>query len=266
MLVAVWRRAAGAVAVLCLTALLPAQPASAATATGHSVQWVFEGGPLYMLDQHVRVNRKAPTTYWAMQWALEPDPAGRDTGAYMGLQTGGTRPDGSTGEIGIFSMWTGDAGRPAPGGVCGAFGHEGSGWSCRIPFTLVEGRWYRYRTWMLETDASGTWWGAWLRDETSGAERYVGSIHVPFRGARIAPGAVIDFVEQFRPGTDWCARRPGFASGSFARPQTDPGEGGRLTRPAAARLLPDGACRHEHVADRSFGDRGPGVSISLGNR
>jgi hypothetical protein len=137
-----------------------------------AVFWNFNGGTgFWNIDQQVRVNRKAHHSYWAMQWGYTATP---NEGGYMGLQTDGIRFNGTRGDTAIFSLWSANAAR----GTCGAFGGEGSGMSCRVPYSINTGVYYRYRLWRLEADSGGQWWGAWIMNMSTGVETHIGAIRV----------------------------------------------------------------------------------------
>ncbi len=124
------------------------------------------------LAQRVQITRKAPTSYWAMQWGFTATP---NDGGYMGLQTDGLRFDRTTGDTAIFSLWDANATR---GANCGAFAGEGTGLSCRIAYGIDPQTDYRYRLWRLDADAQGQWWGAWIMNMKTGVDTPVGQIRV----------------------------------------------------------------------------------------
>jgi len=130
-----------------------------------SVDWRFTGSGFVNVDQLVSVVTRADASYWAMQWAWTD--TSQSTGGYMGLQTNGSRFDGSSGDTAIFSLWNANA---SSGPGCGRFSGEGSGLSCRLAYPVYDdGNWYRLRVWRLQSDAGGQWWGAWIRFTTPDA-------------------------------------------------------------------------------------------------
>ena len=153
-------------------------------------EWTFGGSAagFWNVDQQMKVEQRAPSTYWAMQW----DWAGLNYGGYLGLQTNGNRMDGSTGDTALFSLWNATA---ASGPNCGVFGGEGNGYSCRLAYPITTGTYYRYRIWRGASDAGGQWWGAWIENASTGAETYLGSMRVA-GGDTLATG-VLNFVEYF---------------------------------------------------------------------
>ncbi len=135
------------------------------------------------LDFFLTIEREAPNFYWAHQFSFKNGKIG-----YMGLQTSASFKGEQQTKIAIFSIW--DAkNAESPNGYSEAFGHEGSGYSCRIKYNWQEGRKYRVRIWELniaEAPNSGTWWGAWVMDMESGKEEFIGKILVPESWQRLA--------------------------------------------------------------------------------
>jgi len=153
-----------------------------------SAFWSWSGTNFWNVDQHVRIDEKAHTRFWAQQvwWS------GTTTAAYLGLQTNGHRFDGSIGDMAIFSAWNANAAR---GTSCAQFNQGGTGYSCRIVYPLMTGRLYRLRIWRQEADAGGQWWGAWVKDESTGIERGIGGIRLPSTYRSIA--TTQNFVDYF---------------------------------------------------------------------
>ncbi|WP_146211077.1 DUF3472 domain-containing protein [Quadrisphaera granulorum] len=197
--------------------------------------WSVNGADVgfWNTDQLVTVNSKAAYTFWAQMWTWTAAP----DGGYVGLQTNGNRFNGTTGDTAIFSLWNATA---ASGPSCGTFGGEGSGMSCRLPYTITTGTAYRLRVWRLDADASGQWWGAWIKNQSTGKEVYVGSL-------RVAPQAtamtnVQNFVEYFGPAKA-CSAVPK-SSATWTRPSfNSDGKGGYAQRGTYAAQPGDkGAC------------------------
>ncbi len=136
----------------------------------------WDGRPYFQnMDQQLSVRKKAAYTYWAMVWQMDHGPG--SAGGYMGLQTNGSRFDGSHGDTAIFSIW-GSTGHDGPS--CGKFPYEsgGTGFSCRVPYPINIDHWYRLRVKKVSEDARSVWWGAWVLDETTGTETYIGKLKV----------------------------------------------------------------------------------------
>lgn len=128
------------------------------------------------LDFFLTVEKEAPNFYWAHQYSFVNGKTG-----YMGLQTTASFKGEQT-KVAIFSIWDSKDAQSSPNGYSEAFGHEGSGYSCRIKYNWQEGRKYRVRVWELgKADApeSGTWWGSWVMDMETQQEEFIGKILVP---------------------------------------------------------------------------------------
>ena len=136
----------------------------------------------------MRVEQKAAATYWAQMWNW----VGSSDGGYLGLQTSGSRFNGTSGDTAIFSLWNANAAR---GPSCGQFGGEGNGYSCRLAYSISTSPFYRYRVWRQNADAGGQWWGAWIQNLSTGTDTYIGSIRVA--AGRSAMTNVQNFVEYF---------------------------------------------------------------------
>jgi len=130
--------------------------------------WNFSGSTVgyWNVDQLMRVEQKASATYWAKLWTFR----GASYGGYMGLQTDGSRGDGTTGETAIFSLWNANA---ASGPRCFTFGGEGVGYSCRLAYPFSLNTYYRLRVWRLNADTGGQWWGAWIQNTATGVRNFV---------------------------------------------------------------------------------------------
>jgi Domain of unknown function (DUF3472) len=152
--------------------------------------WAFQGSGTgyWNVDQQMKVEQRAPATYWAMLWTW----AGASYGGYLGLQTDGNRLNGTTGDTAIFSLWNANA---VSGSNCGTFGGEGGGYTCRLAYPIAANTYYRYRIWRGSSDSGGQWWGAWVEDTSTGVDTYLGSIRVS-GGDTLATG-VANFVEYF---------------------------------------------------------------------
>ncbi|MDQ1307604.1 MAG: hypothetical protein QG671_3437, partial [Actinomycetota bacterium] len=155
-----------------------AEAMSDASATHVDVFWTPDTSAtdVTTVDQVMEVERKIANGYWSMQVGFAPTANAKSNIAYMGLQTNSTRPDGTTGEMGIFSVWDADKSRNRDG-QCVVFGGEGDGLSCRAALPFSTGTQYRYRVQRLEADSTGQWWGGWIRNMSTGDETYLGDLH-----------------------------------------------------------------------------------------
>jgi hypothetical protein len=144
------------------------------------------------------MEQKGYKEYWAMQFPL----TGTNDAGYMGLQTVATRPDGSVGQMAIFSLWNASGSRNA-NGKCAPFDGEGNGLSCRMAFTIRDKVRYRYRVWRLESDSVGQWWGAWIQDTSTGRDYHLGDLRVKSRTI----GTPLNFTEYWGEAVS-CDRVP----------------------------------------------------------
>ncbi|HSX27811.1 MAG TPA: DUF3472 domain-containing protein [Patescibacteria group bacterium] len=115
--------------------------------------------------------------FWSHQFQF----VGGD-GGYIGLQSHGSRVDGTIGKTAVFSIFS--AGIEATSGACvvqqaGFDGYNTSGSSCRVPYEWVLGRTYQMRTAMISRDSTGTWWGGWVKDTSTGVETFIAQIKTP---------------------------------------------------------------------------------------
>jgi hypothetical protein len=150
--------------------------------------WRFTGSGFYNIDQIMWPGSRASDTYWALYWIWSDSGYG-----YLGLQTNGSRFDGTSGDTAIFSLWNANS---ASGPHCGQFGGEGAGYSCRLAYAIsTDGRQYRLRVWRLNADTGGQWWGAWVQDSATGVDTYLGQIRVTASHTTIASAS--NFVEYF---------------------------------------------------------------------
>jgi hypothetical protein len=126
------------------------------------------------LDQEVLPIRKAPYTYWAQLWKWTDDPT---HGGYIGLQTNGNRSDGSVGDTANFSLWDSIDAKGPRQKSC-ARNAEANGYNCASSYSIKANSWYRLRVWKGASDSRGQWWSAYVLNETSGTESWIGSIEV----------------------------------------------------------------------------------------
>ena len=83
---------------------------------------------IHRYTQVFTLGKTAPTTLWSSQFNFREQP---DSGGYIGVQVDGYAFELGSGDIAIFSLCNADHAIPAPGAVCGEFGGEGVGLSCR---------------------------------------------------------------------------------------------------------------------------------------
>jgi hypothetical protein len=161
----------------------------ATTATAH---WSWSSRPgFWNVDQQLQLEALGRHSFWAVDW-IWPDGS---TFGYLGLQTDGNRFDGSVGDMAILSAWNTVAAR---GPSCRSLDQPNLH-SCRLPFAVRTGRWYRLRLWRTQTDAVGQWWGAWIMDESTGQDTYIGSMAVD--PSRNLVGGAVNHTEFFGGAT-----------------------------------------------------------------
>jgi len=159
----------------------------------------------------------APTTFWSSQFNFKEQP---DSGGYIGVQVDGYAFDLGSGEIAIFSLWNAVHAVPAPGAVCGKFGGEGEGLSCRTRIQVRSGHSYKVA---VERTVSVRKWAEFrgsVQNLTTGESHPLGTIRVPGRVSLIAPA---NFIEYFGP-TLACPDRP-LAWARFQAPVVHTGAG-----------------------------------------
>jgi hypothetical protein len=161
-----------------------------------SVRWSWSSSGLYAIDEQVRLDAAGDHTFWNNQF-FWPDGS---TFGWLGLQKDGNRFDGTVGDLAILSGWNTLG---AQGPSCALL--KGGERSCRFAYTVTTGRWYRLRLWRGQADATGQWWGAWILDETTGADTYIGSLAV--KPSRTLIGGVSSVMQYFGPATT-CAGLP----------------------------------------------------------
>lgn len=186
-------RAACLGACVALLAMLLASPASAAqqqNAHAYAYWNLSNGGAIWNVDQNLQVREAGASTFWAGYWQWSSSEAG--IGGYFGLQKDGNRFDATTGDTAIFSVWNAD---DAHGPGCGAFGGEGTGYSCRLAYPIASDRMYRLRLWRVATEPAGQWWSAWVMDQTTGTEAWIGEIRAP--ASATAVSSYMNFTEYF---------------------------------------------------------------------
>ncbi len=165
-------------------------------------------GPYYNFDIYLTWD-SAPTSdyiYPGFQFGFQAGPGG-----YMGTQLIGTTKKA------IFSIWdtTDGSGTAQPkSSWCTRFSGEGTGAHCDINFSWVVGRQYQLRLWVLDSDATGTNWGAWITDTVTQAGSFIGEIHLASSNGYtgygwLVPYNIFTFLEYFSGST--CAQVVNYA-------------------------------------------------------
>lgn len=113
---------------------------------------------------------------------------------------------------GLANSWSGD------------FGHEGSGFSCKISFEWKENRQYRLRLSkdsVLAKSDSSNWWSAYIQDVNAIEEECIGQISLPTEWGELKADDNF-FVEYFLP-VKGCENLP-YAKATLHRPNRENGE------------------------------------------
>jgi hypothetical protein len=148
-----------------------------------------ESGSYMNIDQEIIPLQLAKGTYWALTFGFNEI----SDGGYIGIQTG---YNDVTSGLFIFSIWnatvasTGDA-----HSYVVDFDGEGTGKSCRINMPIKTNHTYRLKILQLESNASGTFWGAWITDQTIGQEYFLGQIKT--NQQTTLSSEVLNFVEYY---------------------------------------------------------------------
>jgi hypothetical protein len=131
------------------------------------------------LEHGLQIEQVSPDApyFWSHQFKIK----GGD-GGYVGLQSGGSRVNGTRGKTAVFSIF-GSAISGTSGScvleVKGFDGYNTSGTSCRIPYEWTTGRKYTLRVKLVSTDSTGKWWEAWVKDTFTGVQTSIAKIKVP---------------------------------------------------------------------------------------
>ena len=212
------------------------------TPTGTYTDLHWPPGSYSSFEWTLRVERDpSPVGYfWAYQFHFD----GGDTG-YLGLQTLGGDPAKAPGKVAIFSIWNA-LGAEGPG-FSGPFGGEGTGYTARIYYPWIEGRDYRLRVEQSRAAA----WDAWVRDEVTGTEEFVGRILVPAQWGLLSATSAM-WTERYAGEATTCDAL-GFSQVRFVSPTAN----GGLAPVGTINHLgdPPGSCRNSRITDTADGVR-----------
>lgn len=194
----------------CTLAVTVGSLSSPSRADAMWAHWSQSVSNITSYSQVMRIDAIAPATFWSSQFNFVEQPA---SGGYIGMQRDGYAFELGVGEIAIFSLWDAVHAVPAPGAVCGAFGGEGEGLSCRARIGLVEG--HRYKVIVTRSAGTRSWteFTGEVRDLTARKRYRLGTIRV--RG-KITLQTPSNFIEYFGP-TLACQDRP-YATAKFDAP------------------------------------------------
>jgi hypothetical protein len=152
--------------------------------------------------------------FWAQQFWFE-----NGDGGYLGIQTRGQLNERES-KIGIFSIWKALDSKKSniENSWAGSFGHEGTGFSCKIPFDWRSGIQYRLRLSKMSAynnSDSSNWWSAFIQEEC------IGQIQIPDKWGGLGSGDNF-FVEYFLPVQN-CDKIP-YAKATLHKPTRNIGE------------------------------------------
>lgn len=150
------------------------------------------------LDQQLQITQIPAATFWATVWNW----SGSSSGGYIGLQTDGTRADGTVGDTVIFSIWNATAAI----GSCQPFAGEGSGYSCRLAYPFTTTKKYRLKLTKGSNTSNGQWWKASVVDTSTFKESVIGSLLAPINNTDFQLPR--NFSEYFGAAVPSCADVP----------------------------------------------------------
>ncbi len=195
-----WRTRPGGCAAV--SYLFPDEPKTEQQTGYYNLDFYFEvtkdpGNELgvYAIPEKTRGRDSYIGYYWANQFGFAGSKSGMD--GYFGLQTVGTIHQASESDranphanrfvkstrLAIFSIWNALDARPGgKGSYVAPYGHEGSGWSCKVEYPWREGVKYRLRIHELgdaKKPKEPEWWRASITDTSTKREVVIGDIKVP---------------------------------------------------------------------------------------
>jgi hypothetical protein len=194
---------------------------------------------------------EAVTTDAPYFWSHQYQFVGGD-GGYIGLQSHGSRVNGTVGKTAVFSIFS--AGIEATPGACqvqqASFdGGTGAGSSCRIPYEWVIGHTYQMRTARMGADATGTWWGGWVKDTSTGVETFIAQIKVPLAWKGIGAWSVM-WTEYFGAQPSSCDLLP-YSRVRFNQPTAN---GGTVVPTSTSDFLSTSStCTNSKITDVTSG-------------
>lgn len=218
----------------------------------NSVSWVSpEPQPTHELDQELQLTGLGRMTFWATQWQW----AGSSTAAYMGLQSGGIRVDGTVGGTAIFSIWN----AVGASGGCEAFTGGQAGQSCRVAFDVKQNSWYLLRLVQISADEQSSVWRASVIDESSTLETEIARIAIP--AAFGTPRSVVNFAQFFGEAAP-CGAIPASVA-EWAAPAADPDTSSNAAI-FSLQAMSHGECAGGTITPMTFDGNRTGIAISLG--
>ena len=153
----------------------------AATPQGIQSNWIWNPPADGFTNLESSISIEQVTNGSPYFWANQFNFKGGD-GGYIGLQSGGSRVNGTYGKTAVFSIFSaGIYGTPSNCKVeqAGFDGYAGGGTSCRIPFEWQTGRKYSMRVLKTASDSQSTTWTGSIVDTTSNTDTFIANIKVP---------------------------------------------------------------------------------------
>jgi len=201
-------------------------------ATLTATDWSFEGSSDSIEVELVIESRPAHDGYfWASQFSF----VGSAIGGFVGLQARGgyqaEPPDGDTDIADMAVFWIGGSPLRAELGDIAApdarpYAQLSSGtqwWTIHARYDLVTCRPYRLRVARQAQEANGdAWYGAWVRDNQSNVETFIGRIQVPAAWGLLADKSTT-FSDRVGWGTVSSCSYPEYVSARFGIPSAASG-------------------------------------------
>jgi hypothetical protein len=177
--------------------------------THSAVQWTLQP-----------VNDPTPNGYfWSTQGSLSESGVGNHT-FYCGMQSSGTIPGQSNDKVALFAIWEASASvrnTAITNSWAQNFTGEGTGYNAGIPYAWVTGRTYTLKV-ERETSRGTGWWAAYVTDNTTSIQTWIGSVRVPTHWLMLN-GGVIQWTEYFsNPGNLATCQLIPYAEAVFGTP------------------------------------------------
>lgn len=194
-------------------------PANTFNPTGTYTDWHWPVPPPGGSDHfaHTLTIENYPENNTGYFWAHQFGFLGGD-GGYIGLQTQGPRPDGTTGKVAIFSIWKAVSGESD--GIARPFSGEGEGYQTIIPYEWAPGRRYNLNIMYIDTTNTQHRWAAWVYDEAADKSTLIGLIGVPLNWNKLSNFSIMWTERYSGPQINKCDD-VGYARASFTDPVVD---------------------------------------------
>ncbi|MFO0971284.1 MAG: DUF3472 domain-containing protein [Candidatus Saccharimonadales bacterium] len=233
----------------CSTFVTP--PAETVSPRGTYTEWNWTSTvPLTTLQHSLVVNEvKTDAPYfWSHQFGFK----GGD-GGYVGLQSNGSRVDGTVGKTAVFSIFSSGM-EASPAKACkieqeGFDGYETSGTSCRITYDWQPGRKYDLKVALTAKDNTGNWWSGSIKDTVTNQQTLIAKIKTPVKWTAFKDWSVM-WTEYFGGLPETCADLA-YSSVNFYQPSAN---GGGIQPSGTKNVLSTGdKCNNSSIAPTNFG-------------